>query len=432
AMYDPVKQALEFFKDKLTDNGTLVIAIENQLGLKFFAGFSEDHNGIKYDGIAGYPALGRSHPMTFSKRSLSHHIKDAGFPSIEFYYPFPDYKFPECIISNRLFENDENINVGEMIGQYKSVDYLRKHMDEFNEKLSWWELGQAGLVPDIANSFIVLAGNSISSAHISAPWEVKLFNQNRGKRLSSVTTFMREGETLIGQKSFPYYSLDDIKSAGSGKLEIKQETVPWIYGASLSFELEKSMASLSFSTEKFANSLEPWVRFLAGDGTVAAETSVSGDYLDAMPWNLIPTDEGFQFIDHELRWKDKIPLSICVTRGIYYMVERNFEKYGYFTGYAFKSVRAIVLDTCNRIFSSYGVGNLDEFVRFETELGNAITGKPASHIRQYIKMRLRKRVLPIRFLIRKITNKMFRLFYHLHSAFAILLRGFLIKRLYKK
>ena len=51
---DPRDEAL-LFSSLLKPNGTLIIAIENQFGLKYYSSGKEDHTNIMFDGIEGYP-----------------------------------------------------------------------------------------------------------------------------------------------------------------------------------------------------------------------------------------------------------------------------------------------------------------------------------------------------------------------------------------
>lgn len=57
----------------LKNTGKLLIAIENKLGMKYFAGAPEDHTDIPFFGINGYP---ENHSVrTFSKTELQELVK---------------------------------------------------------------------------------------------------------------------------------------------------------------------------------------------------------------------------------------------------------------------------------------------------------------------------------------------------------------------
>lgn len=91
----------DFLKDiyrNLKPGGKLYIAIENKLGMKYFAGCVEDHIGRSFAGIEGYD--NESMVRTFTKSQLEQLLSDNGFCDLYFYYPYPDYKLPVQIYSD--------------------------------------------------------------------------------------------------------------------------------------------------------------------------------------------------------------------------------------------------------------------------------------------------------------------------------------------
>lgn len=75
--------------------GKMLIAIENRLGLKYFAGSSEDHTNIHFLGLNNYQGV--STVRTFSKTEMKDVCCEAGLQKVKFFYPYPDYKFPQEI-----------------------------------------------------------------------------------------------------------------------------------------------------------------------------------------------------------------------------------------------------------------------------------------------------------------------------------------------
>ena len=57
---NPYKDFLNKCKSFLKPGGALIIAIENRLGIKYFAGAPENHTGIVFDGLLEYPSTGES------------------------------------------------------------------------------------------------------------------------------------------------------------------------------------------------------------------------------------------------------------------------------------------------------------------------------------------------------------------------------------
>lgn len=89
---NPYENMLKSCMERLKENGRLYIAIENRLGAKYFSGCKEDHIGKEFVGIEGYP--GAIKARTFSYYELVEMFKKLKLNNYEFYYPYPDYKFP--------------------------------------------------------------------------------------------------------------------------------------------------------------------------------------------------------------------------------------------------------------------------------------------------------------------------------------------------
>ena len=79
---DACLRFLKLARSALEDNGNLVLAIENRIGLDFLAGAPENHTGRQYDGVHDYPDA-RS-PITFTRTELQELLADAGFAHTAF------------------------------------------------------------------------------------------------------------------------------------------------------------------------------------------------------------------------------------------------------------------------------------------------------------------------------------------------------------
>ena len=144
---DPYRQFLENIRKYLKPDGRLLIAIENRLGMKYFSGAPEDHLGTYFSGLNGYdPAAG---VRTFSHSELEALLKRGGFAQSRFYYPYPDYKFPSEIFTDRSLET---MHYGKY---FFPLDQTRCAF--FPE----WEvaglMAREGVAASVANSFFVEA-----------------------------------------------------------------------------------------------------------------------------------------------------------------------------------------------------------------------------------------------------------------------------------
>lgn len=151
-LYIPGNDSYRTFLKKiaglLKPNGKVLIAIENQLGLKYFAGCREDHVGKYFEGIEGYTTT--NGVKTFSKKVLKEMIEDSGYTDVKFAYPYPDYKLPTTIYT------DDFLPVkGELVNNLRNFDADR--MVFFDETKVWDTMMEAGLFQEFSNSFLVEA-----------------------------------------------------------------------------------------------------------------------------------------------------------------------------------------------------------------------------------------------------------------------------------
>mgnify|MGYP005620791611 FL=1 len=95
-----VKKMLSQAVASLTPGGVILVAIENRIGAKYLCGFSEDHLGRPWAGVAGYPTFlgGDAGIRTFDSKQWVNMLESMALKH-RFFYPLPDYKLPQALIS---------------------------------------------------------------------------------------------------------------------------------------------------------------------------------------------------------------------------------------------------------------------------------------------------------------------------------------------
>lgn len=148
---EPYKDFLQACRQYLKPGGRLLLAIENKYGLKYWSGAREDHTGKIFDGITGYQNTDRV--RTFSKPELAKLLQCSGFCSLDWYYPFPDYKLPHRVYSDDYLPQ---------AGDFEAKHFLYYDMDRylfFNETDAMNEIAASGLFDIFSNSFLVCCKN---------------------------------------------------------------------------------------------------------------------------------------------------------------------------------------------------------------------------------------------------------------------------------
>lgn len=142
----PFVRMLQIVAKHLKPGGRIIVAIENRMGLKYWAGCKEDHVGMYFEGVEGY--RNTDTVKTFSRTELAEIIRQAQVGDAVWYYPYPDYKF-----TNVIYSDDYLPKPGDL--QNNSCNLDTERMLLFNDALAYDELIRNGLFPLYANSFLV-------------------------------------------------------------------------------------------------------------------------------------------------------------------------------------------------------------------------------------------------------------------------------------
>lgn len=143
---NPYDDFLRTALSHLMPGGRLYIAIENRLGLKYFAGCREDHVGRNFEGIEGYTNTDGA--VTFSREELERLFQGCGVTAYRFMYPYPDYKFPM-----QIFTDDRLPETGDLSINLMNMDQSRYLF--FDEAKAFDSFVGTKQFPLFSNSFLV-------------------------------------------------------------------------------------------------------------------------------------------------------------------------------------------------------------------------------------------------------------------------------------
>lgn len=155
---EPYIKLLNLCKNYLKPSGRILIAIENRLGMKYFTGAGEDHTKNYFLGLNAYE--GNHSVRTFSKSEWKTMLDRCGL-NCRFYYPYPDYKFPEEIYT------DESLKSG-MYGK-PYINYDADRFEWISEHQLTKTMVEEEIIASFANSFLVeaTAGEEFSDVEYS-------------------------------------------------------------------------------------------------------------------------------------------------------------------------------------------------------------------------------------------------------------------------
>ena len=203
----------------LNPDGSIVIAIENQMGLAYWMGANEDHLNEPWVGLEGY--VSTSSVKTFSKPVLSSLLTDAGFKHQNWLYPFPDYKLPLTILSDRAYmENDRVDLIDQLVGS--PVDRSRSGvLPFFDTRALHRQVVDSDMGQDMSNSFLVICRLNESKSIVDEDVIAWRFSGDRKKDFLGVRQVtVEDGTRKINRK--PAY--ENISSESSWLIQKNDES----------------------------------------------------------------------------------------------------------------------------------------------------------------------------------------------------------------
>lgn len=333
----PYETFLKGIMQFLKEDGHMLIAIENRLGLKYFNGAPEDHTNHYFEGINEYPD--NETVRTFSKSELSELLSACDLTAQRFYYPYPDYKFPAEIFT------DETI-LGFGYGKpFINLDEKRYLL--FNERPLWNTLTKEEITASFANSFLVDASKKEWQADNEKLY-VKINNDRADAFRIGTSIERQQGEMKVVKYPLCKQAASHIRtlykngnSTPSALFQNLQGTLvdgggiayPYLMSNSLDSEVEQLIekgqadAIVTLLHQVFdaygkdAKDCADYETdaFKKVFGQVTMEKAlpcVQPANIDLICDNIFPTEKGYQVIDGEWVFDMPIPLAFVIWRCI--------------------------------------------------------------------------------------------------------------------
>ncbi|HEX2956186.1 MAG TPA: hypothetical protein VHO70_05125, partial [Chitinispirillaceae bacterium] len=334
----------------LSNQGSLIVAIENQLGCKYISGCAEDHYGTPYEGINRYPHF--NGVRTFTKSALSEKLINAGLPIHSWYYPYPDYKLPSVIFSDLAFANSAF--------DFMALTDVPPEPNEnvnpsFSDRSFLSLIGEVTPVGNFMNSFLAIASKNESSDFHSNNPDIVAVKSNvkfRCKPFQTSTEFKNIDNRLMVTKKRLYRDCPLPQS--EIKLNLPELPEPYysktvnifdaIVNSVLQNNYEQAFSYIKIWTdllnqsaitgkEEIINSFLDFTRNNFGAPLYTESFGghwLNGSYIDLTPLNILIPQEKCQTIDQckiiDLEWQlpFEIPLQLVFDRGITLLIDKLY------------------------------------------------------------------------------------------------------------
>jgi 2-polyprenyl-3-methyl-5-hydroxy-6-metoxy-1,4-benzoquinol methylase len=305
---DPYNAILEYFHEILSPGGEVIIAIENQFGLKYFSSATEDHSGVMFDGLEGYTRFNNRNAKTFGYRDLTNLLKKK-FKNVDFYFPFPDYKMPVCLLSEEFITKT---NCAELVGSFREENLLEHLSPLFDERLVLLELQKNDMIPFFSNSFLVIAGKENISTKLEGLGFI--YSNSRVKKFQTITRFIEKPDIGIVAEKAP---LSGEIAVFAESLTLHKSESKWVNGLSVHMQLLTRVKDKSLSLQEL---FEPCIIWRQKIQSMAVEENgilrIEGNFLDCIWQNSFIDNDECIFIDLEWEWFRKFNVSRLIVKSI--------------------------------------------------------------------------------------------------------------------
>lgn len=310
---DPVDAMLAHAARFLRPGGRLVLAIENQLGLKYFAGYREDHVAQPMFGIEDlYAANG---VVTFGKAELAARLHHAGLPDLECLYPFPDYKLPVSVLTEHAVSTHADIDLSPLLSASVVADPQLPDGFGFSLEQAWRPVFRNRLAGALSNSFLVVASSGGEAAVPASALAYHYAAERRPAFAKATRVELENGSARVSAAPLaPWAAPPD------GPVRIEFETSAFIAGRHWQMAFYECLNRRGWGVAELVAWAEVWLAALlarnGGQGGRGKDLTVSGKLIDAVPRNLIVNGSEAGFFDLEWAVKSELPLGYLLFRGI--------------------------------------------------------------------------------------------------------------------
>jgi 2-polyprenyl-3-methyl-5-hydroxy-6-metoxy-1,4-benzoquinol methylase len=314
---DGIDLALQMAVSFLKPDGILIVAIENQLGLKYFAGFPEDHFGKPMYGIEGH--YDNNSIVTFGRKDLGDRVTATGLSQHEWWFPFPDYKLPTLLVSEAGVMPLKGFDLATLTKSASSSDMQYPKYVNFMQERALYPVIKNSLLPELANSFLLVASSQREAKQQPLPLAIH-FAADRKPEFTKKVIFDKNEKGNITAKLLPLNAHRQVEK--NAPLKQVLSDAPYYNGEIWQDKLLNLVTKPGWNFQDIQHWFDCWFDAFCSHANIVnrsnlAEVMVVGSLFDAMPRNLIIDTHGVPvFIDQEWAYEADLEASYIIFRAL--------------------------------------------------------------------------------------------------------------------
>ncbi len=357
------EEVLRNWRGLLRENGTLLLGMNNRLGIRYFCGDRDPYTGRNFDGVEGYRRAYAKQTDIFQGRCYSRHgiekmLRNAGWQSYQFFSVLPDLQNPSLVYREDYLPKEDLAN--RLFPTYNYPDTVFLEEAPLHKSLI-----ENGLFHRMANAWLIECAPKEEASdvlHVTCSME-------RGRERAFYTMIHKSGVVEKraaypeGEKQLEKMAVyaKDLAGHGIRMVEMKLEkdacVMPRVDAEVGQVYLKKLLQT---DAELFLQKMDHFRDLILQSSEIVKPDQGDGEgailrrgYLDMVPLNSFYKDGTFVFYDQEF-CEENYPANAIIIRMIdtFYSGNAELEK----------------LLPMNTLFERYGLtGHLERWGKMEAE-----------------------------------------------------------------
>ncbi len=316
---EPCVDFLKFYKEKLNKNGTLLIAVDNAMGVKYLVGNKSEHCNKIYDSLKKEFKQGE----LFTKKELDKVIEKLDFKYSRYYYPLPDYKQPNVIFTEEYLPDENNSKINYNIIYNENSLIVQDELNLLKMMI------QENKFIEFTNSYII----ELSNKEIDKQTKYYSFNNMRKDKYALI---LKMNDNYVTKIPTNNEAIDHIKKIHENSIKLKElgfniaeeiSDQKQIRSKFIKLELlDKHIVKLiDFNEkEKVYELIDDWYKYISNKLNVNEQGIIKNGFIDMVFENTFYNEEKKEYIFFDQEWyKENIQIKFLLYRAISNLYAHN-------------------------------------------------------------------------------------------------------------
>jgi hypothetical protein len=326
---------------------------------------------------------------------LTRLLHESGFEHQQWLFPFPDYKLPHAIVSEELYSDPTawrmlDALVPDHVGSHPFNVPTPVDVRAFHRTLV-----EAGLGPDVANSFLVVASpNPEGLKRVDPEALVWRFDNGRRRRWQRTTVVRRSGGDLLVERTAGRHGRAGSGTGADDEWLRQRHVAPTRFLDAPSIEALVVEYGLAGDAPAISALLARWLGYLSTFATEppadpghpfspqAGERALPSRFLDSNLGNFVLDDENVVYVDDEWEGRGSVSFELVVARATWWLALTLVRRGATRPWATDTTVDALAVQFAGECGVGVDAAMLERLRAAEAQLQSLVTGADAAGVAQ--------------------------------------------------